>query len=47
VLELAEAKGVDMPIVLQVAQVLAGTMAPKDIAPHLTTDSDQAAILVE
>jgi glycerol-3-phosphate dehydrogenase (NAD(P)+) len=49
VLELAEAKGVDMPIVLQVAQVLAGTMAPRDIAPHLTTDSesDEPAILVE
>jgi len=47
VLELAEAKGVEMPIVLQIAQVLAGTMAPKDIAPHLTTDSDEPAILVE
>jgi glycerol-3-phosphate dehydrogenase (NAD(P)+) len=38
VLELALAKGVDMPIVTQVAGVLAGTMNPRDIAPHLTTD---------
>lgn len=38
VLELARAKGVDMPIVEQVRQVLAGTLDPKDIAPHLTTD---------
>jgi glycerol-3-phosphate dehydrogenase (NAD(P)+) len=37
ILELAVAKGVDMPIVSQVAQVLAGTMNPRDIAPHLTT----------
>lgn len=41
VLELARARGVDMPIVEQVAQVLAGTLDPKDIAPHLTTDSDE------
>jgi glycerol-3-phosphate dehydrogenase (NAD(P)+) len=41
VLKLAQAKGVDMPIVSQVAQVLAGTMNPRDIAPHLTTDSDE------
>ncbi|MBX0298703.1 NAD(P)-dependent glycerol-3-phosphate dehydrogenase [Cryobacterium sp. 1639] len=39
VLELAGAKGVDMPIVEQVRQVLAGTLKPRDIAPHLTTDS--------
>jgi glycerol-3-phosphate dehydrogenase (NAD(P)+) len=39
ILELAQAKGVVMPIVSQVAEVLAGTMDPKDIAPHLTTDS--------
>jgi glycerol-3-phosphate dehydrogenase (NAD(P)+) len=38
ILELAVAKGVEMPIVSQVAQVLAGTMNPRDIAPHLTTD---------
>ena len=41
VLELAKAKGVDMPIVEQVRQVLAGTLDPKDIAPHLTTDSEE------
>ena len=38
ILELALAKGVEMPIVSQVAEVLAGTMNPRDIAPHLTTD---------
>jgi glycerol-3-phosphate dehydrogenase (NAD(P)+) len=38
ILELALAKGVEMPIVSQVAEVLAGTLEPKDIAPHLTTD---------
>jgi glycerol-3-phosphate dehydrogenase (NAD(P)+) len=38
VLELARAKGVDMPIVQQVGEVLAGTLKPRDIAPHLTTD---------
>ena len=41
VLELAKAKGVEMPIVEQVRQVLAGTLKPRDIAPHLTTDSDE------
>ena len=41
VLELAAAKKVAMPIVSQVAQVLAGTMNPRDIAPHLTTDRDE------
>ncbi|NUU08368.1 NAD(P)-dependent glycerol-3-phosphate dehydrogenase [Leifsonia sp. C5G2] len=41
ILSLAEARGVDMPIVRQVSQVLAGTLDPKDIAPHLTTDSDE------
>lgn len=40
VLELARAKGVAMPIVEQVRQVLAGTLAPRDIAPHLTTDDE-------
>ncbi|GGI47337.1 glycerol-3-phosphate dehydrogenase (NAD(P)+) [Agromyces flavus] len=40
ILELARAKGVGMPIVEQVRQVLAGTLAPKDIAPHLTTDDE-------
>ena len=38
ILELALAKGVEMPIVSQVAEVLAGTLEPKDLAPHLTTD---------
>jgi Glycerol-3-phosphate dehydrogenase len=41
ILALAKAKGVEMPIVEQVDQVLAGTLDPKDIAPHLTTDSDE------
>ena len=40
ILELALEKGVVMPIVSQVAEVLAGTMNPRDIAPHLTTDTD-------
>lgn len=47
ILELAAARGVDMPIVTQVAGVLAGTMNPRDIAPHLTTDDEAPAILVE
>ncbi|HXH33240.1 MAG TPA: NAD(P)H-dependent glycerol-3-phosphate dehydrogenase [Plantibacter sp.] len=41
VLELARAKGVAMPIVEQVKRVLDGTLDPKDIAPHLTTDDDE------
>lgn len=41
ILELALAKGVEMPIVSQVAEVLAGTMDPKDIAPHLTSAADE------
>lgn len=40
VLELAAELGVEMPIVSQVAEVLAGTLDPRDIAPHLTTDTD-------
>jgi glycerol-3-phosphate dehydrogenase (NAD(P)+) len=40
ILELARAKGVEMPIVEQVRQVLAGTLEPKDLAPHLTTDDE-------
>ena len=39
ILTLAAERGVDMPIVQQVSQVLAGTLNPRDIAPHLTTDS--------
>jgi glycerol-3-phosphate dehydrogenase (NAD(P)+) len=38
ILALAKARGVEMPIVEQVDRVLAGTLKPKDIAPHLTTD---------
>ena len=38
ILELALARNVEMPIVSQVAEVLAGTLAPRDLAPHLTTD---------
>ena len=40
VLELAAERGVEMPNVSQVAEVLAGTLDPRDIAPHLTTDTD-------
>ena len=39
ILELAAQMGVEMPIVSQVAEVLAGTLDPRDIAPHLT-DTD-------
>ena len=41
VLQLARAAGVQMPIVEQVKMVLDGTMNPRDIAPHLTTDDDK------
>lgn len=41
VLELAKSKGVSMPIVLQVGQVLDGTLDPAELAPHLATDSDE------
>jgi len=41
VLALAKERGVRMPIVRQVGQVLEGTLAPKDIAPHMATDSDE------
>lgn len=40
VLQLAREVGVEMPIVEQVKMVLDGTMDPRDIAPHLTTDDD-------
>jgi glycerol-3-phosphate dehydrogenase (NAD(P)+) len=40
VLQLAREVGVKMPIVEQVKMVLDGTMSPRDIAPHLTTDDD-------
>ncbi len=38
ILQLARQAGVQMPIVEQVKMVLDGTMNPRDIAPHLTTD---------
>ena len=41
VLELAKSKGVSMPIVLQVGQVLDGSLDPAELAPHLVTDSDE------
>ncbi|MFG6445394.1 NAD(P)H-dependent glycerol-3-phosphate dehydrogenase [Microbacterium sp. P06] len=41
VLQLARDAGVEMPIVAQVKRVLDGTMNPRDIAPHLTTDDDK------
>jgi glycerol-3-phosphate dehydrogenase (NAD(P)+) len=40
ILKLARAKGVEMPIVEQVRMVLDGTLDPRDIAPHLTTEDD-------
>lgn len=40
VLQLAREAEVYMPIVEQVKMVLDGTMNPRDIAPHLTTDDD-------
>ncbi len=41
ILELASTKGVAMPIVAQVARVLDGTLDPRELAPHLATDSDE------
>lgn len=41
VLQLAREVGVEMPIVEQVKRVLDGTMDPREIAPHLTTDDDK------
>jgi glycerol-3-phosphate dehydrogenase (NAD(P)+) len=41
VLTLAEAKGVKMPIVEQVYLVMQGKMHPREIAPHLTHESDE------
>jgi len=40
VLELARSKGISMPIVTQVGQVLAGERDPRELAPHFATDSD-------
>lgn len=41
VLQLAREAGIEMPIVEQVKRVLDGTMNPREIAPHLTTDDDE------
>ncbi|TDN92654.1 NAD(P)H-dependent glycerol-3-phosphate dehydrogenase [Microbacterium sp. BK668] len=41
VLQLAKEAGIEMPIVEQVKRVLDGTMNPREIAPHLTTDDDE------
>jgi len=41
ILQLARDAGIAMPIAEQVKMVLDGTMHPRDIAPHLTTDDDQ------
>ncbi|WP_375384075.1 NAD(P)H-dependent glycerol-3-phosphate dehydrogenase [uncultured Microbacterium sp.] len=41
ILQLAREAGVEMPIVEQVKRVLDGTMDPRQIAPHLTTDDDE------
>lgn len=43
ILTLASAKGVAMPIVSQVQRVLRGTLDPRELAPHLATDSDRPA----
>lgn len=40
VLALAKSKGIPMPIVTQVGQVLDGERDPRELAPHFATDSD-------
>lgn len=40
ILTLARAMDVSMPIVSQVQQVLKGTLDPRELAPHLATDSE-------
>ena len=40
VLDLAASKGIEMPIVTQVGQVLDGSRDPRELAPHFATDSD-------
>jgi glycerol-3-phosphate dehydrogenase (NAD(P)+) len=40
ILVLAAAKDVSMPIVSQVQRVLQGTLDPRELAPHLATDSE-------
>ena len=39
ILTIAKASGVSMPIVSQVQQVLKGTLDPRELAPHLATNS--------
>ena len=39
VLALAAARGVEMPICTQVSQVIAGTLHPRDLAPHAVEDA--------
>jgi glycerol-3-phosphate dehydrogenase (NAD(P)+) len=41
ILELARAKGISMPIAEQVELVIEGKMNPKDIAPHLTHETEE------
>ena len=41
ILALAAAKGINMPIVEQVKLVMDGEMNPRDIAPHLTHETDE------
>jgi len=41
ILALAAAKGINMPIVEQVKLVMDGEMNPRDIAPHLTHQTDE------
>jgi glycerol-3-phosphate dehydrogenase (NAD(P)+) len=43
ILTLAAAKSIAMPIVAQVQQVLRGTLDPRELAPHLATDSKIAS----
>jgi len=40
VLELARSRGISMPIVTQVGQVLSGERDPRELAPHFATDQD-------
>jgi Trk-type K+ transport system membrane component len=39
-----EAKGIKMPIVEQVYLVMQGKMHPREIAPHLTHDTDEPQV---
>ena len=44
IVDLAEAKGIKMPIVEQVYLVMQGKMHPREIAPHLTHDTDEPQV---